>query len=209
MLIGYEWISDTDSQAVQEAQRQALLNAGVAASHIYQDAEITQEERPGLQACLSTLQAEDTLMVWQLDRLVSSRSHLLKILQDLWQRNIGLKVLAGQGVVLDTARLNLKLAIDIIAALSELEAQVLRKRTMKAQAEARARGQQIGPHRKMTVAMLRQAMTAMAESKLSMAAIANEIGVTRATLYNYLNGDGSPKPAGKKLLAEAEDKENP
>ena len=208
MLIGYEWISGADSNAVREEQHQALLNAGVVASHIYGDTDILQEQGAGLEACLHALQAGDTLVVWQLDRLVSSRSHLLTILQDLCRRKIGLKVLAGQGAIFDTTFLHLKLVIDLIAALNELETQILRKRTMAAHAAARQRGQPLGAQRKMTASMLQQAMTAMAETKLSMAAIAAELGVTRATLYNYLNGDGSLKPAGQKLLEQKDTEEN-
>lgn len=202
MLIGYEWIADADSQAAQDNQHQALLDAGVVASHIYRDTENDPEERSGLEQCLSALQAGDMLLVWQLERLVNDRSHLLVVLRNLCQRNIGLKVLTGTGAILDTAHLNLKLVIDLITALNDLETQVLRKRTLKSQAAAREGGQAFGPPRKMTAAMLRQAMAAITESQRSITAIAEEIGITRATLYNYINGDGSLKPAGHKLLAQ-------
>ncbi|MDB9526979.1 recombinase family protein [Oscillatoria sp. CS-180] len=197
MLIGYEWIADTDSEAVQEDQRRALLNAGVEASDIYQDVEA---ERPALQTCLDAVQAGDTLVAWQLERLADSRSHLLELLQVFWQRKVGLKVLTGHGAVLDTTQLSLDVAINLITALTELETQVLRKRTLKAQAEARARGQAIGPRRKMTAEMIQQAMVYMTESDTSATEIAALLGITRATLYNYLNGDGSPKPAALKIL---------
>ncbi|MEM6837873.1 MAG: recombinase family protein [Cyanobacteria bacterium P01_C01_bin.120] len=205
MLIGYEWVSDTDDEAVQDNQHRALLNAGVDASDIYRDVETDQAERPALQTCLDTLQAGDTLLTWRLDRLVDNRSQLLELLQSLQQRSIGLKVLTGQGAVLDTNRLNLGLAIAIIAALTELETQVLRKRTLKAQTEARIRGQTIGPPRKMTAEMIRQAMLYMTESNTSATDIAATLGITRATLYNYLNGDGSPKPAALKVLQAQEE----
>lgn len=208
VLIGYEWVSDTDDEAVQDNQHRALLNAGVDASDIYRDVETDQTdqaERPALQTCLNTLHAGDTLLIWRLDRLVDSRSQLLELLQSLQQRSIGLKVLTGQGVVLDTNRLNLGLAIAIITALTELETQILRKRTLKAQTEARIRGQTIGPPRKMTAEMIRQAMFYMTESNTSATDIAAMLGITRATLYNYLNGDGSPKPAALKILQAQEE----
>jgi DNA invertase Pin-like site-specific DNA recombinase len=206
VLIGYEWIADTDSEAVQDDQRQALLQAGVVAAHIYSDVASAAAERPALAECLDTLQAGDMLMVWQLDRLVDSRAQLLRILQDLRQRNIALRVLAGQGAVLDTTRLDLRLVIDVIAALNDLETLILRRRTRKAQTEARARGQVLGPQRKMNATLLQQAVTALIESDLSMTAIAENLGFTRATLYNYVNGDGSLKPAGRKLLEQAQER---
>ncbi|NER84310.1 MAG: helix-turn-helix domain-containing protein [Leptolyngbya sp. SIO1D8] len=35
--------------------------------------------------------------------------------------------------------------------------------------------------------------------------MAEKLGITRATLYNYINGDGSPKPAAFKLLQAQEE----
>ena len=202
MLIGYEWIFDADSEAVQADQHQALLNAGVLVSCIYQDTDSEQGDRPGLQDCLNALQAGDILVVWQLDRLVGSRASLEKLLQEFWQRNVGLKVLTGQGAILDTAHVDLKLALNIISAVNDLETRILRKRTLTAHAAARERGKKLGPQRKMTASMLQRAVTAMTESEKSMTEIAAELGVTRVTLYTYLNGDGSLKPAGQALLAE-------
>ncbi|MEM7063926.1 MAG: recombinase family protein [Cyanobacteria bacterium P01_B01_bin.77] len=206
MLLGYEYISEANDDSVQGNQRQALLDAGVSASRIYSDTETEQDsQRPQLETCLNALNAGDQLIVWRLDFLVDSRAQLLTILQDLLNRDVGFKVLDGPGSVFDTASINLKLTIDIVAALNDLETQILRRRTLTAHAAARERGQVLGGQRKMTASMLKQAMTAMTESDLSMTAISAQIGVTRATLYNYLNGDGSLKAAGQELLSQAEE----
>ncbi|MEM9092893.1 MAG: recombinase family protein [Cyanobacteria bacterium P01_F01_bin.53] len=206
MLFGYEYISEADDESLRDSQRQALLDAGVLASHIFSDKDTEQDsQRPQLEACLDTLKAGDRLIVWRLDFLVDSRAQFLTILQDLLSRNAGFKVLIGPGAIFDTAHISLELAIDIVAALNDLETQILRKRTLSAHAVARQRGQVLGGQRKMTASLLRQAMTAMAESDLSMTAISAQIGVTRATLYNYLNGDGSLKTAGQELLSQAEE----
>ncbi|MEM1279007.1 MAG: helix-turn-helix transcriptional regulator [Cyanobacteria bacterium P01_H01_bin.152] len=45
----------------------------------------------------------------------------------------------------------------------------------------------------------------MTGSDLSATQIAKKLGITRATLYNYLNGDGTPKPKALKVLQEAEE----
>ena len=206
MLLGYKYISETDDGSVRDAQHQALLDAGVSASNIYSDTDTEQEsQRPQLEACLNALNAGDRLIVWRLDFLVDSRVQFQAILQDLLNRDAGLKILVGPGAIFDTTHINLKLAIDIVAALNDLETQILRRRTLAAHSVARQRGQVLGGQRKMTASMLKQAITALAESDLSMTAIAAQIGVTRATLYNYLNGDGSLKPTGKELLSETED----
>ena len=132
----------------------------------------------------------------------------MTLLQDFCQRNIGLKVLTGQGAIFDTNHLDVELTINIIAAVNDLETRILRKRTLTAHAAARERGTKLGPQRKMTASMLQQAVTAMTESEQSMTEIAAKLGVTRVTLYTYLNGDGSLKPAGEKLLSEHDSQEN-
>ena len=206
MLLGYEYISEADEASVRDKQHQALLDAGVQTACIYRDTDTGENaKRPQLEGCLNALNAGDQLIVWRLDSLADSRAHFLAILQDLLDRNAGLKILHGSGAIFDTASINLRLAIDIVAALNDLETQILRRRTLTAHAAARQRGQVLGGQRKMTASMLKQAMTALTESDMSMTAIAADIGVTRATLYNYLNGDGSLKAIGQELLSQAEE----
>ncbi|NER82104.1 MAG: recombinase family protein [Leptolyngbya sp. SIO1D8] len=206
MLVGYIWVASTDDHALHDQQQQALLGAGVTATQIYEDIGISrQQERPEWQHCLDALQAEDTLVVWQLDRMVTSRAHLLQVLQDFWQRNIGLKVLTGQGAEIDTTHISLRTVLDVLEALTELENQIVREATLEGLAAARARGQTLGARRKMTATMVRQAMLEMTDTNTSATQIAKKLGITRATLYNYLNGDGSPKPAALKLLQTQEE----
>lgn len=181
------------------------MESGVVAPQIYEDIGVSRQQRSSLETCLQALQAGDTLIVWQLDRLVNGRSQLLQVLQDLWERNVGLKILAGQGSAIDSTQLSLKVVLDILAALSELETQIVRETTIEGLAAARARGQTLGQPRKMTAEMIRQAMADMTSSDLSATQIAKKLGITRATLYNYLNGDGTPKPKALKVLQEAEE----
>lgn len=205
MLVGYIWVA-SNTNGLHEQQKQALLDAGVIESQIYADINYPrQQQRPELHRCLTTLQAGDTLVVWQLDRLVSSRPHLLEVLQDLWQRGIGLKVLTGQGAAIDSTSISLKVVMEVIEALFELENQIVREATLEGLAAARARGQTLGARRKMTAEMIQQAMLHMTESNTSATDIAATLGITRATLYNYLNGDGSPKPAALKILQAQEE----
>lgn len=48
----------------------------------------TRMERPGLNQCLKSLRAGDTLMVWRMDRLGRSTSYLMSFIRALRQRNI-------------------------------------------------------------------------------------------------------------------------
>ena len=70
MLIGYIRVSKADGSQVLDLQRDALIAAGVATEHLYEDfASGTKDERDGLNACLKALRPNDMLVVWKLDRL--------------------------------------------------------------------------------------------------------------------------------------------
>ena len=46
-------------------------------------------------------------------------------------------------------------------------------------------------------------MTALADPKAHAGNVAKRLGITTTTLYMYVNGDGTPKEAGQKLLNKA------
>ena len=52
----------------------------------------------------------------------------------------------------------------------------------------------------MTATTLPMAMTAMAESGSQAKDVASRLGITTSTLYAYVNGDGSLKEIGQRLL---------
>lgn len=205
MLIGYIRVSKSDGSQVLDLQRDALLAAGVQPERIYDDlASGRKDDRPGLTTCLKALQPGNTLVVWKLDRLGRDLKHLVSLVDDLNKRNVGLKVLAGAGAQIDTRTANGRLVFGIFAALAEFEAELIRERTKAGLAAARARGRLGGRPRKMTKEALKMAMAAMAEPTAEPTANASEVahrfGITTPTLYTYVNGDGSVKEAGQRLL---------
>lgn len=204
MLIGYVRVSKHDGSQVLDLQRDALLAAGVMPQRIYEDlASGRQDDRPGLVACLKALQPGNTLVIWKLDRLGRDLKHLVNTVTALSQRNVGLKVLAGAGAQIDTMTANGRLIFGIFAALAEFEAELIRERTQAGLAAARARGRCGGRPRKMTRQTLQMAMAAMANPQANAAAVARQLGMTTTTLYTYLNGDGTVKEAGQRLLEGA------
>lgn len=201
MLIGYIRVSKQDGSQLVDLQRDALLEAGIDADRIYQDlASGRKDDRPGLNACLKALQPGNTLVVWKLDRLGRDLKHLINTVDQLSKRDIGFKVLAGQGANIDTTTANGRLIFGIFAALSEFEAELIAERTRAGLAAARARGRMGGRPRKMTKETLTMAMAAMSDPKSNASEVAKRLGITTTTLYDYVNGDGSVKEKGKKLL---------
>lgn len=204
MLVGYMRVSKSDGSQVFDLQRDALLAAGVIAERIYEDlASGRRDDRPGLAACLKALQPGNTLVVWKLDRLGRDLKHLVNTVDELSQRDVGLKVLAGAGAQIDTTTANGRLVFSIFAALAEFETELIRERTLAGLAAARARGRLGGRPRKMTKETLTMAMAAMANPEANASEVAQRLGITTTTLYTYVNGDGSVKAIGQRLLDTA------
>lgn len=201
MLIGYARVSKADGSQVLDLQRDALTAAGVPPERVYEDrASGRCDDRPGLAACLKALQPGNTLVLWKLDRLGRDLKHLVNTIDGLRERGIGLKVLAGAGAQIDTATANGRLFFGIFAALAEFERDLIAERTRAGLAAARARGRQGGRPRKMDRATLMMAMAAMADPKANALDVARRLGITKTTLYTYVNGDGTVKAAGKAVL---------
>ena len=201
MLIGYARVSKADGSQLLDLQRDALLDAGVDEERLYEDrASGRLDHRPGLEACLKALQPGNTFVVWKLDRLGRDLKHLVNTVDELRDRGVGLRVLAGAGAEIDTSTANGRLIFGIFAALAEFERELIVERTRAGLAAARARGRLGGRPRKMDVAMLRMAMRAMAERDTKAQDLAQRLGITPTTLYMYVNGDGTVKAPGQKLL---------
>lgn len=203
MLIGYARVSKADGSQLLDLQRDALRAAGVASERLYEDrASGRRDDRPGLAACLKALQPGNTLVIWKLDRLGRDLKHLVDLVDALRKSGTGLRVLAGAGAEIDTTTANGRLVFGIFASLAEFERELIAERTRAGLAAARARGRQGGRPRKMDRQMMRMAMSAMADRGTRAADLARRLGITTTTLYVYLNGDGTPKEPGQRLLDE-------
>ncbi len=202
ILIGYMRVSKADGIQVLDLQKDALLAAGIDEDRIYSDIQSGSrfDNRPGLLSCLKALQPSNNLVIWKLDRLGRSLRDLVNIVEELNSRNIGLKVLTGQGAQIDTTTSHGRLVFGMFAALAEFERELIIERTKAGLAAARARGRMGGRPRKMDVPTLKMAMAAMNDQSSVAKDVAKRLNISTATLYEYVNGDGSPKEPAVKLL---------
>ena len=89
-LVGYARVSTQDQDLA--LQIDALLKYGVAKDLIFTDkASGAIHQRPGLETWLAQLQDGDVLLVWRLDRLGRSMRHLVTLIDQLRDRNIGFR----------------------------------------------------------------------------------------------------------------------
>lgn len=201
MLLGYARISKNDGSQFLHLQLDALLKEGVDKYRIYSDqASGAEENRPGLDACLKALRVGDTLVVWKLDRLSRKLRHLIRIVHDLLDKGIGVKILSGQGASIDLSTASGKMFFGLFATFAEFERDLIIDRTKAGLAAARARGRVGGRPSKMTKDMLKIIMQGMLDHNSSPRILAKTLGITPNTLYQYVNGDGTLKDKGKRFL---------
>src|SRR3954463_14872122 len=144
MLIGYARVSTLDQTLA--LQQDALTAAGC--EQLYTDTVSgSVTERPGLTDALSHLRSGDTLVVWRLDRLGRSLTHLIETVRKLHALGIGFRSLQEQ---IDTTTSGGKLVFHIFGALAEFERDIIRERTQAGLAAARAQGRQGGRRKTLT-----------------------------------------------------------
>jgi DNA invertase Pin-like site-specific DNA recombinase len=201
MFIGYARVSKADGNQVLDLQIDSLKRIGITEEQIYVDkASGAKDDRPGLENCMKALREGDTLIVWKLDRLGRNLKHLILTVDELSKRNVGFKVLSGQGADIDTTTPAGRMVFGIFAALAEFERELIRERTIAGLNAARARGRKGGRKFQLTKAQIRLAQAAMSNRDTSVSELCTELGVTRATLYRYVGPDGELREFGKKVL---------
>jgi len=203
MLIGYARVSKHDGSQNLELQHDELLRAGVSDGNIYEDeASGKNTKRPGLNACLKALRSGDTLVVWKLDRIGRNLVDLVKIVNGLSERGIGLKVLTGKGANIDTSTSEGRFVFGLFASLAEYERELIIERTKAGLAAARARGRKGGRPFSLSKAKLRFAQAAMKNRDTSVSDLCKELGISRQALYKYVSPTGELRENGRKLLGE-------
>lgn len=187
MLIGYARVSTNEQNL--DLQEDALRKA--ACEKIFSDKlSGVNDERPGLAKALEISRAGDTLVVWKLDRLGRSLSHLVKTIDDLKEQGIGFQSLQEN---IDTTSGVGKLLFHIFASLAEFERDIIRERTMAGLAAARARGRLGGRPKVLDDKKVSLAKAMYKDKNTSVKDICATLGVSKSTFYRYLDGEKGKK----------------
>ncbi len=180
MLVGYARVS-TQEQTL-DLQKDALQKIGC--TKIFTDtASGAKAERKGLEEALSYVRAEDSLVVWKLDRLGRSLKHLIETITDLNNRHIGFKSLTEN---IDTTTSGGKLIFHIFGALAEFERDIIRERTNAGLQAARARGRKGGRPKALSDKKAAMAQELYSNKQNAIADICKTLSISRATLYRYI-----------------------
>ena len=188
-LIGYARCS-TDRQDLA-AQRQALLELGVAEDRIYTDHGLTgtTRPRPRLDQAPAAVRAGDTLVVPKLGRLARSVPDARAIADLLRERSV--KMALGRALY-DPGDPMGKKFFNILATFAEFEADLIRMRTREGMAIARAKGKLRGKQPKLSDRQQRELCRMHTTGEYSISDLAELFSVSRPTVYRTLNRRHSP-----------------
>ena len=190
MLVGYMRVSSDSDRQSTDLQRDALLSVGVDARHLFEDrASGAKDDRSGLGQALEFIRPGDVLVVWKLDRLGRSLSHLLGIVNSLKERQVAFRSLT-EGM--DTTTASGELLFHVFGALAQYERALIQERVVAGLAAAKRRGR-VGGRPLALVGEKLDAIIAALEGGMSKAAVCRNFGVKRTTLIETLARVGWPE----------------
>ena len=160
-----------------------LLAVGVDARHLFEDhASGAKDDRAGLARALEFVRPGDVLVVWKLDRLGRSLSHLLAIVTSLKKKQVAFRSLTEN---LDTTTPSGEFLFQVFGALAQYERALIQERVVAGLAAARKRGRIGGRPQAITGEKL-EAIVAALDGGMSKAAVCRNFGVKRTTLIETL-----------------------
>ena len=181
MKFGYARCSTLDQNL--DWQIDALMKEGC--DRIFQEKFTgTKKDRPELLRMLDMLREGDTVIICELTRLSRSVKDLFDLVERVEKAGANIKSLKEPW--LDTTTPQGRLLFTIFSGVSQFERELIRERTMEGLASARARGRMGGRPGK-DKKVVEQALTLYDSRAYSVDEISKTTGISRATLYKYIN----------------------
>lgn len=188
MRVGYARVSTLDQNL--DGQLDALKAAGC--DQIFSDKSTgANMERPGLAEALRYCRAGDALVVCRLDRLGRSLKDLLRVVEELRERNIAFVSLT-EGV--DASGAAGRLVFQIFAAVAEFERALIRERTQAGLAAARARGRMGGRRPKLGPAQVALLQKLGADPTQARGPMLQLLGISKSTFHRLYKPPASTDP---------------
>lgn len=181
MKLGYARCSTLDQNL--DWQIDALTKEGC--DRIFQEKFTgTRKGRPELLRMMDMLREGDTVIICELTRLSRSVKDLFDLVEQVEKAGANIKSLKEPW--LDTTTPQGRLLFTIFSGVSQFERELIRERTMEGLASARARGRMGGRPGK-DKKIVEQALTLYDSKAYSVDEISKTTGISRATLYKYVN----------------------
>jgi len=180
-LVAYLRVSATDQKL--DSQLAKVKALGDVDRVFKEKASGIKHDRPVLADCLAYLRDGDTLVVTRADRIARSAAHLLTTVQELKAKGVAVQFL-------DQPELNTKgkfadFLLTVLAAVAQLERDIMDEKRRDGIAAARAKGIKFGRPRLVNDKLLIEALT-LKESGVTMPEIARRLKLGVSTTYRLL-----------------------
>jgi DNA invertase Pin-like site-specific DNA recombinase len=179
MLIGYARVSTVEQDAGFEAQERDLKAAG--AERLFSERTSAVEPRKALDEAIDFAREGDAIVVTKLDRLARSVADLVRIVERLTKKRVGLRILA-MGV--DTATPTGKLVVNVLGAIGQFEREIMLERQREGVQRAKREGKYKG--RAPTARAKAADIVKLAGEGVKREDIAARLGVGVASVYRVL-----------------------
>lgn len=180
MRIGYQRVSTLD----QNTDRQL---DGVHVDKLFTDkASGKDTNRPALQQALDYAREGDTLVIHSMDRLARNLEDLRRVVRQLTSRGVRVEfvkehlLFTGEDSPMNT------LLLSMLGAVAEFERAIILERQREGIALAKAKGKYKGRKQALTPEQVEE-LKDMKKAGHPIAQLAKRYGVSRQTVYNYLD----------------------
>jgi DNA invertase Pin-like site-specific DNA recombinase len=178
--IGYIRVSSLDQNPARQLEQ-------ITADRVFMDKASGKDvQRPELERLIAFVREGDTVVVHSMDRLARNLDDLRRLVQTLTERGVRVEFIKENLTFTGEASPMANLMLSVMGAFAEFERALIGERQREGIALARQRGAYRGRKKALSneqSAELRQRV-AGGEQK---AKLAREFGISRETLYQYLN----------------------
>ncbi|MBZ9534533.1 recombinase family protein [Bacillus firmus] len=186
MKYGYARISDKSQQIATQVEQ---LNKYGCDAIIEEQINGKAKEKK-LYELIKTMKKGDMLVATRVDRLGRSTLQLLKMIDELEKRGIGIVIL---DVGMDTSTPVGKALLAMLSAFAQMEYENNKIKQKNGIDAARRRGVHLGKKGNFNKTQLEEAIRLYQETELSLTQIENLTSVSRATLYRHMQMRGIEK----------------
>lgn len=176
-LIGYARVSSTGQSL--DVQLDKLKDC----HKVFQEKKSAASgKRPRLEACLEYVREGDTLVITRLDRLARSTPDLCQIVAELDRKHVDLRVLDQP---IDTTTTTGRLLFNMLGAIAQFETEIRAERQADGIKKAKQLGVKFGAKKKLGPEQAAE-LRAKRESGARIKTLMEDYGVSKATVYRYL-----------------------
>lgn len=195
MIIGYMCTDLGDARDVRFEQMEKLLETGLLPEDIFEDVTTTYSRQPQLRACLHSLKAGDTLIVWRLTCLARNLTNLVPTIRIVLAKGVTIRALTGASnggpVQISTANK----IMDLVTTLTLFERDRVRRARASRPKAVRARGRPL----RITWEQVCDAARAVKTGRATRSAISKQLGISGSTLIKYVTTQGDLTPLAHAL----------